>query len=363
MSKRSLLVLLSIALTATVSVGLTSCGDDPDPVTPTPTPDPGIVTPTPDSTPTNYAWPTWTDINGKNVRLLSMSEQYYDEIDNYFYTYDQAGHLSSVFGDGVKWTSQNTFTIKSEYDDGSYTITVTLNNDGLISTLIYEEIENDGEYEKATVTYTYNSNKQLIRINDVGEWSEDDGDDKGTYSAIEDYTWSNGNLTATLYSASEEYYDEGVKETEEDSGSSAVTYSSQQNPTRQFPYALAYEGIDASFPELAALGLFGIGPKNLPSSATWSYSTTSGIYFIYALNNNGTIASEKYYYYNYNSNYTYNIAYNYGDSTDNGDNGDNGGGFNPGGGNNNDDIYKKVPQKQKLSMPHRIHRRHTTRQK
>lgn len=338
MSKRKFFTLLGISLMATVNVCLTSCGDDPEP------------------TPVTYAWPTWTDTNGKDVRLLSMKrEEYpYSETRNYFYTYDQTGHLSSVFGDNVKWTNQNSFTIRDEYEDESYTITASLNNDGFISTLTYEEVENDGDYEKGTLTYTYNTSKQLIRINDVGEWSEDDGE-KGKYAFIEDYTWSNGNLTAILYSGTEEFYDdEGERKTYEESGSAAVAYSNQQNPTRQFPYGLADDGIDMSLPELAALGLFGTGPKNLPSDVTLGNSTEPETYFIYTLNNNGTIATEKYYW--FYSDYTTNITYNYGDSTDNGDNG---GGLNPGGGNNDDDIYKKVPQKQKLSMPHRIHRRHT----
>lgn len=339
-----LLGLLSTVLMVSLTISLTACGDDDDdnPATNTG----GNTGGQTGSENRNYTWPTWTDIQGRDVQLLALTEQYAGGLNNRFYLYDQTGRLSSVFGDDVKWTSGSSFTIAHEDEDYGYTYTInaTLNNDGLISKLTYKE-EEDGDTESGTCNFTYNSNHQMTKISETGTWNE--SNEHGTYTFTETYTWSNGNLVSSQYTEKEEYYNEdGDYEEEEDGGQSTITYSNQQNPTLQFPYGFADDGLDIDFSELAALGLLGIGPKSLPTRCSWDGN--DGTTFTYTLNNNGTINTETYYWSSY-SQYSTSLTYTYADNSGNSGN------------SGNNDSYKKAPSTRKQPQFHHIRRHHVAR--
>ena len=105
---------------------------------------------------------------------------------------------------------------------------------------------------------------------------------------IETLIWDNGNLTRKETT----YIVEGVTK---ESYITDVAYSNEPNIYKQYPLGLSRKiGIEGEWglEPLYMIGLFGVGPVNLPSSI-------SGSKYTYTLNENGTIATEDNYIYVY----------------------------------------------------------------
>ena len=309
MNKKHFFILLTTLLTIAISLNLTACGDDPV-LTDNMEEEDHSGDETSGNT-RNYVWPTWTDIDGKEVKLYGWTRKNNNsnETQDYTFQYNNTGRISHFFGNAVNWKDNNTFSITQKGDNEDYTLSVTLNDEGLVNSLKYTYQETDGDYEEKTSTFSYNANKQLMQLNETGEWSEPKDNESGSYTYTETYTWENGNITNTQYSYKEEGLGDGGNYSESEIGTLTITYTHRENPTLQFPYGFAY-GIDFPFEELATLGLFGAGPQKLPQTCNHNDSENSH-HFLYTLNPNGTIATEQYYY-GSNNQYGYTFTYSYG---------------------------------------------------
>lgn len=300
---------LSAALIASFCIGFTACSNDDD--------DDNGGKGGSSAAPT----PELTDINGNGVQLTSVGD--------IWFRYDENGKLSS-FGDsdGGYYLDGNSFTltykdVESGYLDGyytsSYTAKVTLNGSGLISKITYTEEtkytdEDFASKTSATVSYQYNSDRQLTggSMSGSGEWSEDGYHVSYTGTGSLTNTWTNGNLIKSNQESrisgkvSGQSYNQTIAETY------TYSYGDMANPIKQMPYLICDNLTGEELGMLGLIGLFGVGPVNLPTVYVVTeledgeeYSRTSAL--SYTLNDNGTIATE--------SGGGYKLTYQYGTGT------------------------------------------------
>ena len=317
----SAVAVLMATLTAT---GLTACGGDDDEGPG------GVPSVSASTTPT----PTITDQNGNSLRLLQVGDA--------SFSYDSNGRLTSVVTEDETYTiSGSSFVLSYSDSEGSetgkYDMNIQLNGDGLISKISFtgEWKESGGDWEKSSgyMEYGYNGAKQLTNMSgsgtgqfhDVyhedGQEVADDGWSKGSYSQVN--TWTNNNLVSTSWKSEYNGVEDGVNYSGSDSENATFTYGSESNPLKQYSYYVATEASRSDvLCVLAMVGLHGVGPANLPTSLSSSWTeiengygeepykhTGSETYQLkYTLNSNGTIATEGRAY-NNSTYYTLNYSY------------------------------------------------------
>ncbi len=199
----------------------------------------------------------------------------------------------------ASWGNNNWEKINDEY-------IVTLNSDGLVTGIAMttkEEIQQtyfESAVTQGSVTFSYNGQKQLVKITGTGTTHKEEDGEKWSYQTTftQTNTWNNGNLTKTEVVAN---YTGGGQATT----TFTYTYGSLVNTTKQYPYRIADSAINLGegMAVFALLGYFGVGPANLPTSYTEklveNYSgeapfTEENTYTTsYTLNSNGSIATEK----------------------------------------------------------------------
>ena len=199
----------------------------------------------------------------------------------------------------ASWGNNNWEKINDEY-------IVTLNSDGLVTGIAMttkEEIQQtyfESAVTQGSVTFSYNGQKQLVKITGTGTTHKEEDGEKWSYQTTftQTNTWNNGNLTKTEVVAN---YTGGGQATT----TFTYTYGSLVNTTKQYPYRIADSAINLGegMAVFALLGYFGVGPANLPTSYTEklveNYSgeapfTEENTYTLsYTLNSNGSIATEK----------------------------------------------------------------------
>ena len=153
--------------------------------------------------------------------------------------------------------------------------------------------------DKGTATFSYDGDGHLTSIVFNGEESGyDDGEyyhETGTETVK--LTWKNGLLTKMTV---EEVWKEG-KEVDKDKDTYEYEYDEDYpNPYCQYTGTILYE-FDTDFEELGFVGLYGVGPKKLPSSMT-EIDDDGDTYtrnLSYQFNEDGTLhyADGDYYYY------------------------------------------------------------------
>ena len=106
-------------------------------------------------------------------------------------------------------------------------------------------------------------------------------------------SWIGGNLVS--YNSESKWYDEDGQVVESDSSTGIFTYGTQQNKYKQFPAILAVSDDTGLF----NMGLFGLGPNDLPTSYNEVYvEEDGGIKYeknytsTFTLNDNGSIDTE-----------------------------------------------------------------------
>ena len=283
---------LFLALFAGVT--FTACDDDDDN---------GISGVTPSATPS----PALTDVNGNKVLLTSAG--------NTRFEYDDNGKLTGVYTPEQDFVvDPKDFSLSFKYDDGdaivSYKISIALNADGLISKARLDHTEDYDYYGKETrqiyLEYSYNNLRQVTSAKGSakGEYVEDGERETMSADMSQKYTWTDGNLTKTVTSEKGSYRYGGEKDSYTFEDITTFTYGDLDNPVRQFPVCMSISTY--SFGILNMVGLFGVGPAQLPvhcksqTTETWDddyyydddYSYTSEYSPSFVMNDNGTIAEE-----------------------------------------------------------------------
>lgn len=228
--------------------------------------------------------------------------------DNEIY-YDQKGRVESIYGHYDEY-------LEIDYSRGTIDIAgdkanIKFNSNGYISELSsswdYREDDyrytGDGKFE-----FSYNSSGNLINLNYTGSETGRNSSTKETYTWEGNTTitlnWSDGNLTSTTWKTVDK--EDGERDTW--NGKYNITYGSEKNVFGQIPFTVSDYAIfdDCLLNALASTGLFGKGPKNLPTSldeideGLYDYS----VYMDFFLNRNGSIDTEYEDYSSYDYGYT-----------------------------------------------------------
>lgn len=267
----------AVVLTMAMVVGFVACSSDEDDKV-----EPSVV-------PTI----TMTDANGKPMQVMAVGDVQFQ--------YSGDGKLAG-FNDGEADYRIDGQTFKMTFKKG-YTADFALNQDGLVSRVhvVCDYTGDDGTYDRneATMTYTYNDARQLTGMTSVTHYDyklDEYRQATFTREVTQTNTWENGNLVSakqivkesdSKYKAQHNFHFE---------------YGDQLNQAKQFPVCMA-ESM-AGWQELGvlcALGLYGVGPANLPtffSNGSWliDFDGESMNLIPYELsfeiNENGTIRTE-----------------------------------------------------------------------
>lgn len=126
------------------------------------------------------------------------------------------------------------------------------------------------------------------------EEKSDEYNDKGTSKTT--LSWTGGNLVS--YNSESKWYDEDGKVFDESASSTGIfTYGTQQNKYKQYPAIISVNDFECLF----NMGLFGLGPNNLPTSynevsveeyGDHKYEYRENYTSTFTLNDNGSIDTE-----------------------------------------------------------------------
>ncbi len=273
-----------MALCAIMVPALTSCGDDDDD----------------------------NDKGGDGTGgVLEIEGQRLSSVAGYSFHYDSKGRVTSVSnGSEALEINYTKGTIESVgFDDEESRYTVKFNDKGYITSLAssWDYIEQDGgdkyQYKgSGSITFSYNGSGNLTSaITKMSETEKDFSEGttmKYSENSTTKFTWQNGNMVKAVCQITEisGRYKETFVENYE------VDYSSTANTYRQNPFAISHilNG-DTEWEVLAACGLFGNGPKQLPVAFEETdddgYTRSSSV--TYSLNSVGAISMERIGYYSY----------------------------------------------------------------
>lgn len=205
--------------------------------------------------------PTLTDSHGTTLQIRSLTGGV-----SYTFGYDEKGKLTSI--NSYDFTG-STFKHTDEYG----TFAITVNGKGLV-TKIYEKEIYDDKYGKEEGEITFNLNysgNQLTggTISGSGSYESYNRDESETWTGTGSakIVWNNGNLTRCVLESKTTFKENGKKYNESYHGTYTISYGNKENTFRQMPYYLSKEILDAEElgGVLGALGLLGVGPKELPS--------------------------------------------------------------------------------------------------
>ena len=144
--------------------------------------------------------------------------------------------------------------------DGASNLSLSFNSKGYITKVkgswSYSE---DGDAYSGSLEWnaSYDKDGHLTEMTTTEE-EKSDYYDKGISKTT--LSWIGGNLVS--YNSESKWYDEDGQVVESDSSTGIFTYGTQQNKYKQYPAILAVDDIGGLF----NMGLFGLGPNNLPTS-------------------------------------------------------------------------------------------------
>ena len=230
-------------------------------------------------------------IYGDNGELIRFGRDFYEN------------QKLSYFVNGQSFHSYTTLPEYYETADEVVDVALTLNSDGLVASmsvlfkLLYHSERKDDTYEHDYVL-SYNSEKQLTNVEGSLYIENYDKDNNLEYAKVNEsivLTWQDGNLVKI-----DETYTEIEKVGNPDGGRSwtaTIQYGNEPNAYKQFTKGLSdirlFSG-EYGIEKLLMLGLFGVGPSNLPTSIKTVNSKYSQYRsYTYTLNDKGLIASEK----------------------------------------------------------------------
>ena len=177
--------------------------------------------------------------------------------------------------------------------DGASNLSLSFNSKGYITKIkgswSYSE---DGDFYSGSMEWnaSYDKDGHLTGITMNEEEKSDEYNDKGISKTT--LIWTGGNLMS--FNGDSKWYDEDGQ-VDESSSTGIFTYGTQQNKYKQFPAILAVSDDTGLF----NMGLFGLGPNDLPTSYNEVYvEEDGGIKYeknytsTFTLNDNGSIDTE-----------------------------------------------------------------------
>lgn len=144
--------------------------------------------------------------------------------------------------------------------DGASNLSLSFNSKGYITKVkgswSYSE---DGDNYSGSLEWnaSYDKDGHLTEMTTT-EVQKSDENDKGISKTT--LSWTGGNLVS--FNSDSKWYDEDGQLEESASSTGIFTYGTQQNKYKQYPAILAVDDIGGLF----NMGLFGLGPNNLPTS-------------------------------------------------------------------------------------------------
>ena len=180
--------------------------------------------------------------------------------------------------------------------DGASNLSLSLNSKGYITKVkgswSYSE---DGDNFSGSLEWnaSYDKDGHLTEMTTTEE-EKSDYYDKGISKTT--LSWIGGNLVS--YNSESKWYDEDGQVVESDSSTGIFTYGTQQNKYKQYPAIISVYDYEVV---LFKMGLFGLGPNNLPTSYNevyvGEYEGNKSEYrenytSTFTLNDNGSIDTE-----------------------------------------------------------------------
>ena len=179
--------------------------------------------------------------------------------------------------------------------DGASNLSLSFNSKGYITKVkgswsYSEDGDNFSGFLEWNASYDKDGHLTGITMNE--EEKSDEYNDKGISKTT--LSWTGGNLVS--FNSDSKWYDEDGQLEESASSTGIFTYGTQQNKYKQYPAIIA-NGIDLEC--LFNMGLFGLGPNDLPTSYNEVYvEDDGGIKYeknytsTFTLNDNGSIDTE-----------------------------------------------------------------------
>ena len=144
--------------------------------------------------------------------------------------------------------------------DGASNLSLSFNSKGYITKVkgswSYSE---DGDNYSGSLEWnaSYDKDGHLTEMTTT-EVQKSDENDKGISKTT--LSWTGGNLVS--FNSDTKWYDEDGQLEESASSTGIFTYGTQQNKYKQYPAIITVDDIEGLF----SMGLFGLGPNNLPTS-------------------------------------------------------------------------------------------------
>ena len=180
--------------------------------------------------------------------------------------------------------------------DGASNLSLSFNSRGYITKVkgswSYSE---DGDAYSGSLEWnaSYDKDGHLTGMTMNEEDKSDEYNDKGISKTT--LSWTGGNLVS--HNGDTKWYDEDGQVIESASSTGIFTYGTQQNKYKQYPAILAFDDDTGLF----NMGLFGLGPNNLPTSYNevsveeyedHKYEYRENLTSTFTLNDNGSIDTE-----------------------------------------------------------------------
>ena len=181
--------------------------------------------------------------------------------------------------------------------DGASNLSLSFNSKGYITKVkgswsYSEDGDNFSGFLEWNASYDKDGHLTGITMNE--EEKSDEYNDKGTSKTT--LSWTGGNLVS--YNSESKWYDEDGKVFDESESSTGIfTYGTQQNKYKQYPAIITANDDYGLF----NMGLFGLGPNNLPTSYNEVYveeyegkkkEYKENYTSTFTLNDNGSIDTE-----------------------------------------------------------------------
>lgn len=237
----------------------------------------------------------------------TFSDKLLTQVGEYKFHYDEKKRCDIVYYvdsyDNETYTeAEINYENNSIYFDSEGTnMKVSFNKDGYITKISgsWDESEGDDIYTgKLSMSFVYDNSGHLTSMSLSSEEKEIYEGEEYRYSGTGNatYTWDNSNLVTITT----KYNDIEDGEEYESIDKYEITYNEEmENKTRQMPYILTSPLFDYDASVLASVGMFGVGPKNLPETIANEFTEdglSSPYYYeenvSYELNSDGTIKCE-----------------------------------------------------------------------